>query len=191
MNDSTPEWCWSACNHSLFLTRILLVVTSDPHIFFSPTPLPILYLYRWVWVFTRTFSYYISTRIMIGLCFQRPGSFITLLLFSRKSKPHQTLDLQIWYAHSWFALSRMSINELKVLALGTSPCWAITQSLHHSHPIFIIHKYSTQLFSLSRQCGQDSSLPLPSPRYLVKEITLEISPCSATPILLLLEMKWL
>lgn len=68
----------------------------------------------------------------------------------------------------------MSINELKILALGTSPYWVITQSVDYSHTIFIIHKYSTQLLCLLKQCGQDSAFS----RYLGKQITLEFSPCS-------------
>ena len=39
---------------------------------------------------------------MIGLFFQCIGSFRALLLFSRKSKPHQIWDPQIWYTHSLF-----------------------------------------------------------------------------------------
>lgn len=37
MNYSIPKWCWFLHNHSMFLTDILLVVSSDPHMFFSNT----------------------------------------------------------------------------------------------------------------------------------------------------------
>lgn len=76
-------------NHSVFLTLILFVVSSNPHMFFSYIHPVFVFLglglYKDIFLLSFNSNY-------DSLFFQCIGSFRALLLFSRKSKPQQIWD---------------------------------------------------------------------------------------------------
>lgn len=128
VNYSIPAWWRFLYNHSMFLTPIRLVVSSDPHMFFSDTLTHPIFVPLGLSLYKHIFLLHFNPNYdrLIFPTHWVIHSFIAI--FSRKSKPHQILDPQIRSTHCWFALSRMSINELKTQTLGTSLYWAVTLS---------------------------------------------------------------
>lgn len=191
MNDSTPEWRWFVCNHSLFLARILLVVTSDPHMFFSntlthPIFVPLgLSLYKHIFLLHFNPNY---DRLMFPM-YWVIHNFIAVF-----QKIETTPDFGPTNLICTFLIC--FVQNVNKWAGNAGPWDQSLLGYHSISPSFPSHRHYPQIFHpvvrLVKAMGSRlCSSPHPTPRYLVKEITLEIFPCSVTPILLLLEMKCL
>lgn len=161
MNDSTPEWCWFACSHSLFLTRILLVVTSDPHMFFFVS---------------NTLTHPIF--VLLGLSLYK---HIFLLHFNPNYD--RLMFPTSWVIHNFIAVFQKIettpnsgptnlictflmcfVQNVNKWAENTGPGDQSLLGYHSISPSFPSHLHYPQIFhpvvfGLSRQCGQDSPLP--------------------------------
>lgn len=119
MNYSIQEWCWFLHNHSMFLTHILFVVSSDPYMFFSYTHihpifvLLVLDLYKHIFLLSFNPNYDRFTFPMHRVI----QSFITIF---QKIKTTSNLGPTNLIHTFFISLSGTSIKMLNRLTLRTS-----------------------------------------------------------------------
>ena len=108
---------------------------------------------------------------MIGLFFQCIVIQSFIIIF-QKNQNRTKFWTHKFDTHFFIYLFRMSINKLKSLPPRTSPYWVVTQYVYYSHTISSIHKSSTQVVSLLKWHGKDSTFP----DYLVNRLYWRLLP---------------